>query len=748
VGCQRTYKKRKFCTGSAALTAILAVVLLGLTLFLPPNARAAEKGFETAGKKVVILVMDRVTLQDLASARTPNVDRLIKEGAVGLMNTRTAGSRNSPNAYATIGAGKHVVSSVFAADSFNCNSVIEQVPVMSQYVARTGKEPPPGGVVCLGIPRIINNNEREGISSGPGMLGETLHRYGLKTAVLGNADVQKEFHREAVTIAMDRWGTVDMGNVSRNLVKRVPESPLLYQTDYEALVDEFRLVYPRADLIVVETGDLYRADLVSRSALPEIISRERRAAIERADGFVGRLLEMVDRENTMIMLVAPLPPEDAMKQNTYMTPLVVFNNSPVKGLLTSGTTRRKGIIANTDIAPTVLEYLGVPVPSEMTGRPLALVHDESPVSGLLELSEDLVFIYRARPVVVKGYVFLQIITMLLVTAVLVFWPRLLRYSRPLLLWLIAVPLSLLLISPLRFLPLPLYALAAVTLAALVVFAAYRVCPGGEAGLFIFLGLVTAGSVLLDVFAGAALIKYSTLGYDAMSGARYYGIGNEFVGVALGSSIIGAASLWERFEKKHAVLTRVFTAVFFAAAVFLMGAPQFGSNVGGTIAAVAAYLFTYFRLLDVKVGARQMLAIAGSAACMILVFALIDMGRSVEVQSHLGRAASLIQSQGWPAVWEVIQRKVSMNVKLIRYTIWSRVFLALLGALAVAFYRPVGLMDEVRRNYPRVFQGLLGILVGSGVALAVNDSGIVAAATMMIYGTAPLIYLMSRVRESG
>ena len=56
------------------------------------------------------------------------------------------------------------------------------------------------------------------------------------------------------------------------------------------------------------------------------------------------------------------------------------------------------------------------------------------------------------------------------------------------------------------------------------------------------------------------------------------------------------------------------------------------------------------------------------------------------------------------------------------------------------------MKRVRKDYPYVFQGLLGILVGSGVALVVNDSGIVAAATMMIYGTAPLIYLISKVRE--
>src|SRR5690606_686485 len=41
------------------------------------------------------------------------------------------------------------------------------------------------------------------------------------------------------------------------------------------------------------------------------------------------------------------------------------------GLATSATTRRAGIVANTDVAPTVLAALGVAPPPGMAGRPLA-----------------------------------------------------------------------------------------------------------------------------------------------------------------------------------------------------------------------------------------------------------------------------------------------------------------------------------------------------------------------------------------
>jgi len=253
-------------------------------------------------------------------------------------------------------------------------------------------------------------------------------------------------------------------------------------------------------------------------------------------------------------------------------------------------------------------------------------------------------------------------------------------------------------------------------------------------------------VLLDVLAGSPLMTYSTLGFDAMAGARYYGLGNEYMGVLLGASIIGTASLWEKYRGVPPLRIKVFTALFFFLTLLLTGYPRFGSNVGGTIAVAAGYLFTFLFLLDVRVGFRQIAAIAGAVAASVVLLAFIDMSRSVEAQSHLGRAVNMLLEGGLSAAWDIIYRKVNMNLKLIRYTIWSRVFLTLLGALAVAFYRPVGLMNRVREKYPYIFKGLLGILVGSGFALLANDSGIVAAATSMIFGTAPLIYLVNRVYE--
>ena len=52
-------------------------------------------------------------------------------------------------------------------------------------------------------------------------------------------------------------------------------------------------------------------------------------------------------------------------------------------------------------------------------------------------------------------------------------------------------------------------------------------------------------LLLDVLTGSSLIRLSPLGYDVMLGARFYGIGNEYMGILVGSSLLAALSIRDR-----------------------------------------------------------------------------------------------------------------------------------------------------------------------------------------------------------
>ena len=55
--------------------------------------------------------------------------------------------------------------------------------------------------------------------------------------------------------------------------------------------------------------------------------------------------------------------------------------------------------------------------------------------------------------------------------------------------------------------------------------------------FLFVSFTTLLALNVDLLTGATMIKSSVLGYDPMAGARYYGVGNEYMGVMIGCSIL-------------------------------------------------------------------------------------------------------------------------------------------------------------------------------------------------------------------
>ena len=82
----------------------------------------------------------------------------------------------------------------------------------------------------------------------------------------------------------------------------------------------------------------------------------------------------------------------------------------------------------------------------------------------------------------------------------------------------------------------------------------------------------------------------------------------------------------------------------------------------------------------------------------------------------------------------------MNVSLISLTVWRRAILvSLVAAVLVAIVRP-RTVRGLLHAYPYMSRALRGSLAGALVALAANDSGIVAAATLMIPVVSTLLYL--------
>ncbi len=200
---------------------------------------------------------------------------------------------------------------------------------------------------------------------------------------------------------------------------------------------------------------------------------------------------------------------------------------------------------------------------------------------------------------------------------------------------------------------------------------------GPAGL---LGAITGGLARADVALGAPLMQQSLLGYDPVAGSRYYGIGNEYMGVLIGAALMGSGWLIDRLSARSSA-GRIFSWAFaglFAGLTLLMIHPRFGINVGGAITAagtaMAGLLFLAQRPLTLWT------AVVGGAVVVLLVAsaAWLDAYFMGDEASHLGQVVQTVNESGTDPLWALFGRKAAINLRLIRLTVWSRVVFVAAG----------------------------------------------------------------------
>jgi 2,3-bisphosphoglycerate-independent phosphoglycerate mutase len=94
-------------------------------------------------------------------------------------------------------------------------------------------------------------------------------------------------------------------------------------------------------------------------------------AVETVDSGMGKVVEAVRKKGGVVMVTADHGNADQMREGNGK-PFTAHTTNPVPFVLVDddfeGSLREGGILA--DVAPTMLEYLGIKQPSEMTGKSL------------------------------------------------------------------------------------------------------------------------------------------------------------------------------------------------------------------------------------------------------------------------------------------------------------------------------------------------------------------------------------------
>lgn len=398
----------------------------------------------------------------------------------------------------------------------------------------------------------------------------------------------------------------------------------------------------------------------------------------------------------------------------------LFDHPRKPGLLTSGTTRTPGLIANVDIAPTLLDWLDVPVPAWMQGRPL----QHLPASQALAVIQRLDYLTRLnRRALAPVFVALGIAVLTAGTLGLTLGPRSRLVGR-----LCAFTLLALMTMPLALMaaaffvppsPLGLLALCVLIMAVLASGALLASRGRWDAAPWV-VAWATIAWISADTLSGQPLAKISLLSSGILEGMRYYGIGNELMGVFIGFTVLAACG--SRLPLAAATGLAVWVAL-------LLGSPWHGANAGGFITAVVACGAALACRKGWRIGpwAAAALALGGCAGAALL--AVAD-ARLTGNPSHMGSTLAAAHRFGHEHVVAILTRKLQMNARILLNP-WMLTAIGCIGA--VVFAPRWGLAARVREiaeRYPDWSAALPAILWGGLAALLFNDSGAIAASFLV------------------
>ncbi|MFB3882802.1 MAG: hypothetical protein ACE149_16170 [Armatimonadota bacterium] len=738
------------------------------TILLVSLLLAAAVGCQAAERKLLIVVLDKVTWHDLLASdvQAPTLLRLAQEGAPGMMCVRAA--RGFGGEYATIGAGSRAASRTdpttrvsVEANAFAATERIRGVPAATAFAARTGYDPAGNAIVHLGIGDLIRQNQDSPYPLQLGLLGGTLTRAGLRVACVGNADTADVRRRDAATIIMDERGLVPMGDVSGAMGRR--DQSLTYEVtaDTARLAAAVRSLSRVCDVIVLDTGETTRVESFAESMTPAALAIARRRAIEKSDRLLASVVASLPQPAWSVLVLTPSlrsPQHDeafaalapviwwpqpiprggdrSSGRASRPTPRLLDSSTP---LLTSPSTRRPGLVVNTDIAPSVLAHFGLPTPKQMVGRPFEFAASDG--SALDRLRADLVrqdALEAARPQLTRALAILAAAALWLSALLLLIGegvPNGLRtLARALLLLALAAPPAMLLVA--RH-PAPAPVTIALVAGATLLLAFLAGWLGRWRAGYVLPCLLLVALLVYDLLKGQQMLWWSPLSYSPAAGARFYGLGNEYAGALFGATVITLAALLG--ENASGPARALFGMITLAIAV-LIGMPAYGANLGMSLAAAVAGAIFFLYLWRRQVFWSDALGAVLFGAALVAVALALDYFRHGSETSHIGRLVAAVQQQGWQPFVAVASRKLDMNLMLVRTSQWSDVALAAIAVLGVAVAaRPARLLAALQQRFwltPAAISGAAGALA----AFALNDSGVVAAALVLLYSVGSLAYV--------
>ena len=520
-----------------------------------------------------------------------------------------------------------------------------------------------------------------------------------------------------------RVGDVSQGRLAETLARAGVRTALIGQGIGPN--SPARLILP-APTIAAETADPARAWAVAQSAfrtcdlvIVRFSDADKTALAHHLDLFV-RLSQ--DGPQTTTLLVVPTPP--LLPDGTWnrLTPFWQSSGSSSPAA-ESPTTQTYGLVAARDFAPTVLASLNLPAPVQMTGAaivPAAVSHSVEVLPRLRRM-DRMVRLNQEAQIPVFWTVGLGASAIVFSTLGLLLAGRMAgrggRLSRYGMRVIASWPLALLLAPLWNPLTLPTY------LAVILATTALLALLPSPSVIFSLTALVLVG----DGPTGTTLVSNSALSEYALSGIRFYGIGNEYMGVLIGGALLLCLVPVSapNFRLPRIGAGGPLLAFWFALVTFVLSFPAFGAKAGGAVTATATFVIAWRLVQGRKVNRKWGLGGLGEGFALVFVWSILSHVLHLR-RTHLETATDALGAGRFGYIVGVSLRKIGLAARVALHPGTLLGLLAFAGMGVVLRKLLWGRVQSYLGPRPRERAVYVSGLWGCLVALLFNDSGIVAA----------------------
>ena len=319
--------RRHRAVGLSTLALLLSALCVGGTAWAAPSSgpQPSLNGAEDPEPSVLVFGVPGLRWQDVSADTTPYLWELAARSSLGQMSTRSARSLTCPaDGWVQLGTGNRA------------RYPVPEEPTVRACPPLPGVAPTStGGGRVVGWDAVVEENEDLAFNAVAGLLGQSVSDAGSCVLAAGAGSALG---------AGDTSGVVSVW---------------------------------RQDPLTLSASDLQRCSLNVIGTEPLSLQR-RPGELSAIDSLIERI-DAIRPANALLMVlgVSDLPDERAQLHTALLN-----GSGFTGGVLRSGSTRRAPFVQLSDVAPTVLDRLGLPVPDEMPYQPMTVSQGAAPSDRL------------------------------------------------------------------------------------------------------------------------------------------------------------------------------------------------------------------------------------------------------------------------------------------------------------------------------------------------------------------------------